>query len=249
MLRPTLLLLLATLPLRTGNQRPATSAQPDTLRPGSPALLLERVRPYDLERELHLTRGDTTGPFGRQGERLVVDTTHGDASLLHVLTFDTPAALTIDSSWVDPATLAPRRLVSRNRFRTVVLEFGASTVRSTTTPASGAATVADHPLPSPVFEWNMLPVVLAALDLHDGDRFVLPIFSDRAGAVVWYTVAVSADSLERSSGFQAPMWRLDATPDSGAPSARWWVSRRHHFLDQVRLSEPGATMLYRRAGL
>lgn len=249
MLRPTLLLILATLPLQAGAPRPGAPSEPDTLRPGSTALLLDRIRPYSLERDLQLTRGDTTRPFGRQREQLVVDTTDGTASLLHVITFDTPAALTIDSSWVEPATLAPRRMVSRNRFRTVVLEFGPRTVRSTTTPAGGAATVKDIPLPSSAFEWNMLPVALSALDLHAGDHFVLPVFSDRSGAVVWYTVAVNADSLQRPSGFQAPMWRLEASPDSGAPAANWWVSRRHHFLDQARLTEPGVTMLYTRAGL
>ena len=248
---PSLLLLLALATAAHPAVRPgaALALQPDTLRPGSTALSPSQLRPYTIARRLELTRGDSTRPFGRQSEQLVLDSLDGRAAVLHVLVFDTPFAVTVDSSWVDPATLAPRRMVSRNKNRTLVLEFGAGKVRTTITPADGATTVKEAVLPTDTFEWNMLPVALAALDLHEGDRLVLPSFSDRADRVTWYTVDVSADSLTRPSGRVAPMWRLRATPAGEAPSAEWWVSRRHHVLDQARVAEPGVAMLYARADL
>lgn len=179
---------------------PVPTIRADTLRPGSAALSPSQLRPYTIARCLELTRGDSTRPFGRQSEQLV-------------------------------------------------LEFGAGKVRTTITPADGATTVKEAALPTEAFEWNMLPVALAALDLHEGDRLVLPIFSDRAERMTWYTVDVSADSLTRPSGRVAPMWRLRATPAGEAPSAEWWVSRRHHVLDQARVAEPGVAMLYARADL
>lgn len=249
MLRPTLVLLLVAASLPTERTGTSATNAADTLRPGHAALAPRQVQPYTVERQLELTRGDSTSRFGRQSEQLLSDTIDGQPALLHVLTFDTPAALTVDSSWVDPATLTPRRMVSRNARRTITLEFGPGFVVTTTTPAGGAPAVQRSSLPAPAFEWNMLPVVLAALTLHEADHFVLPVFSDRAGAVVWYSVTVGADSLRRASGAFAPMWRLDATPSTAAPAAEWWVSRRHHFLDQARLAEPGVAILYARAGL
>jgi hypothetical protein len=46
-----------------------------------------------------------------------------------VLTFETPRATTVDSSWLDPATLRPIRMQSSNADRTVALEFDGGRVR------------------------------------------------------------------------------------------------------------------------
>jgi hypothetical protein len=252
MLRPTLVLLAGTIALVPQSGRSPPIGSPwtsDTVRPGSEALALDRLQSYALERQLLLTRDDSTRPFGRQSERLITDTLGGNGALVHVLTFDTPNALTVDSSWIAPGTLQPIRMVSRNRNRTLVLEFAPGRVRATLTPATGSPKVKDYPLATPAFEWNMLPVALSALEFRDGQRFVLPVFSDRAAAIIYYSVEVSADSIPRASGRIAPMWRLRATPGADAPTATWWVSRRHHFLDQAQLSEPGTAILYTRTGL
>ena len=251
----TALLLLAALSISTvtapvsdhpAPQRPRASA-PDTVQAGSPALDPGVLHPYELRRELTMTRGDTVRPFGRQRETLASDTVDGRPVLLHVVTFDTPNALTVDSSWVDPATLSPLRMQSSNKFRVLDLEFGRGTVRATTTPAGGAATTAEHRLAVRPFEWNMLPLALSSLPLRTGYRAELPVFSDRAGRVVWYSVRVAADTfITRASGYRSPMWQLVAKPDSGGPDAQWWVSQRHRFVDQALVSEPGISILYER---
>jgi hypothetical protein len=250
MLRSALLLLAAVgaaAGSRPASQRPG-GASSDTVQAGSPALDPGVLHPYALNRELTLTRGDTVRPFGRQSERLTTDTLDGRTVLLHVITFDTPNALTIDSSWVDPATLSPIRMQSSNKNRVVELEFAKGTVRATTRPAAGAPSTTEHRLGVRAFEWNMLPLALSSLPLRPGYRAELPVFSDRAGRVVWYSVRVAADTfLTRASGYRAPMWQLVATPDSGGSSAHWWVSQRHRFVDQALVSEPGISILYARS--
>jgi hypothetical protein len=42
------------------------------------------------------------------------------------------------------------------------------------------------------------------------------------------------------------MWEVLATADAPAPSARFWVSQRHRFVDQVRVWEPGVAIMYDR---
>ena len=253
MLRTTLLLLTALgiatatapMPDPPAPQRPRTAT--DTVQAGSPALDPGVLHPYELHRELTMTRGDSVRPFGRQSEVLTEDTVAGRPVLLHVVTFDTPNALTVDSSWVDPATLSPIRMQSSNKFRVVDLEFSAAAVRTTTTPADSAPTTSEHPLAVRPFEWNMLPLALSSLPLRAGYTARLPVFSDRAGQVVWYSVRVAADTfLTRTSGYRSPMWQLIARADSGGPDAQWWVSQRHHFVDQALVSEPGVAMLYAR---
>jgi hypothetical protein len=255
MLRTALLLLTALGVATAASPMPDTPQAPrsstptpfDTVQAGSPALDPAVLHPYELERKLTMTRGDTVRPFGTQRETLASDTLGGRPVLLHVVTFDTPNALTVDSSWVDPVTLSPIRMQSSNKFRVLDLEFSGRTVRATTTPASGAASTAEHRLDVRPFEWNMLPLALSSLPLRAGYRAELPVFSDRAGRVVWYTVRVAADTfLTRPSGYHSPMWRLVAHPDSGGPDAEWWVSQRHRFVDQARVSEPGVAILYAR---
>lgn len=219
----------------------------DTVQAGSPVLDPGVLHPYELHRELTMTRGDTVQPFGRQSETLSSDTLDGRPVLLHVVTFDTPRALTLDSSWVDPATLSPIRMRSSNKFRVIDLQFGQGTVRATTTPTDSAATTAEHRLEVRPFEWNMLPLALSSLPLRSGYRAELPVFSDRAGRVVWYDVRVAADTfITRASGYRSPMWQLVATADSGGQDVQWWVSQRHRFVDQALVSEPGIAMLYAR---
>jgi hypothetical protein len=41
-------------------------------------------------------------------------------------------------------------------------------------------------------------------------------------------------------------WEVLATPDSAAPSARFWVSQRHRFVDRALVWEPGVSILYAR---
>jgi hypothetical protein len=257
MLRPALLLLTALgiatvtapMPDTPAPQEPRAPAT-DTVQAGSPVLDPGVLKPYELRRELTMTRGDSVRPFGRQREVLTADTVDGRAVLLHVLTFDTPNALTVDSSWVDPATLSPIRMQSSNRFRVVDLEFGAGTVRAITTPTDSTPTTSEHPLAVRAFEWNMLPLALSSLPLRPGYTARIPVFSDRAGQVVWYSLRVAADTfLTRTSGYRSPMWQLVARADSGGPDAQWWVSQRHHFVDQALVSEPGVSILYARAGL
>ena len=153
----------------------------------------------------------------------------------------------MDSTWLDPATLRPIRMQSSNAARTVDLEFDGDRVRGTTTPSAGAPKTGDHRLGIRPFEWNMFGLALSALPLRPGFRAAMPVYTDRLERVVWYRVEVVRETmLVRSNGHRAPMWEVLATADSAAPSARFWVSQRHRFVDQVHVWEPGVAIMYDR---
>jgi hypothetical protein len=219
----------------------------DTVQAGDAVVDAARLKPFSLSRRLTMTRGDTVKPFGRQSEQLTRDTLGGRPVLLDVLTFDTPNAITVDSSWIDARSLRPLRMRSSNSSRVVSLEFDGRRVRGGTTPQSGTRTTLDQQLGARPFEWNMFGLAVSALPLEVGYRATMPVYTDRFGRVVWYTVEVVRDtSLVRASGYRAPMWEVVATGDSAAPSARFWVSQRHRFVDQVLVWEPGVSILYAR---
>jgi len=229
-------------------QRPdPTPVAVDTVQAGDPVLRAGHLRPFALVRQLTMTRGDSVRPFGTQSEELTTATLAGRPVLLDVLTFDTPNAVTVDSSWVEAETLQPIRMRSSNESRVVTLEFDGRRVRGRTVPSTGQPTILDRELEVQPFEWNMFGLAVSALPLRPGYRAAMPVYLDRYGRVVWYHVEVVKDtSLVRRSGFEAPMWEVLATPDSAAHSARFWVSRRHRLVDRVLVWEPGISILYAR---
>jgi hypothetical protein len=243
------LALAASVPLHRSPQRPTShsAAQLDTIQAGDPRVEAARLRPFAIERRLTLTRGDTVRPFGRQMESLAALTLDGRPVLLGVVTFETPRATTVDSSWLDATTLRPIRMQSSNAARTIDLQFDRDRVRSATTPRTGAPTTTDQQLGVRPFEWNMFGLALSALPLQPGFRAAMPVYMDRFGRVVWYRVEVVRDTLlVRSTGRRSPMWEVLATGDSAGMSARFWVSQRHRFVDQVRVWEPGMAIMYDR---
>lgn len=229
-------------------QRPAAGlAATDTVQAGDSVLDPSVLHPYALHRTLTLTRGDTVRPFGRQSEQLVRVGLSGREVLLDVLTFETPNATTVDSSWFDPHALQPIRMRSSNAARSVALDFEGDRVHGATTPATGETARLDRQLGVRPFEWNMFGLAISALPLRPGYRATMPVYVDRFQRVVWYGIQVVGDtSIIRASGYHAPMWEVLATPDSAAPSARFWVSQRHRFVDQVLVCEPGVSILYAR---
>jgi hypothetical protein len=129
----------------------------------------------------------------------------------------------------------------------VALEFDGQRVHGGTTSSTGEPTVLDQRLEVRPFEWNMFGLAVSALPLITGYRTTMPVFMDRFGRVIWYAVEVVRDtSLVRSDGRHAPMWEVVATGDSAVPSARFWVSQRHRFVDRVLVWEPGVSILYAR---
>lgn len=167
--------------------------------------------------------------------------------LLDVLTFETPNATPVDSSWIDARTLRPLRMRSSNAARVVALDFDGQRIRGGTTPSTGAPTTLDQRLAVRPFEWNMFGLAVSALPLRRGRRATMPVYMDRFGRVIWYAVEVVRDTtLVRANGRQAPMWEVLSTGHSAVPSACFWVSQRHRFVDRVLVWEPGVSIMYAR---
>lgn len=220
----------------------------DTIQAGDRRIDPARLTPFAIERRLTLTKGDSSQPFGTQAESFAPAELNGHPALLGVLVFTTPRATTVDSSWLNPATLQPIRMVSTNSARIVSLSFEGDRIHNATTPATGAGSVSEQQAGVRPFEWNSFGLALSALPLRKGFRAIMPVYMDRYDRVIWYRVEVLDETaLVRSTGYHSPMWEVLATPDSAAPTARYWVSRHHRFVDQVRVSEPGVAIMYQRA--
>ena len=219
----------------------------ETLTAGTKTISARYLTDFTVVRQLTLTRGDSSSPFGTQTETLTASRLEGRPALLDVLVFDTPRARTVDSSWVDPETLKPFRFQSHNATRTVRLDFAADRVHGQTTSADSAPTFLDRRLGVAPFEWNVLALAVSALPLEQGYCARLPVYTDRLNRVSWYEVRVVGDTtiVRKSRGPEA-VWEVVAQPDSAAPQARYWISRKHRVVSRVLVSEPGVSILYAR---
>ena len=219
----------------------------DSVPAGSSTVSSKYLGNFTLVRRLTLTRGDSVTPFGTQSETLTSGRLGGRPTLLDVLVFDTPRGKTVDSSWIDRETLKPLRFKSDNAARSITLDFSANRVRGQTTPADSAPVITAQALDVPPFEWNVMALAVSALPLELGYCASLPVYSDRSGRVSWYTVRVVSDTaIQRKSRGPESVWEVVARPDSAAPEARYWISRRHRVVSRVLVSEPGISIMYAR---
>ncbi len=219
----------------------------DTVTAGARTVSSRYLSDFTVVRQLTLTRGDSSRPFGTQTETLTSGRLNGRPTLLDVLIFDTPRARTVDSSWIDPETLKPLRFQSHNAARTVRIDFAADRVRGQTTPADSAPTTFDRKLGVAPFEWNVLSLAVSALPLREGYCANLPVYTDRFDQVSWYEVHVVGDTtIERKTRGPEPVWEVVARAGTPAPEARYWISRRHRVVSRVLVSEPGISILYAR---
>jgi hypothetical protein len=219
----------------------------DTIQAGDAPISPKYLQSFTVVRHLRLTRGDSVMPFGTQTETLTSGRLNGRPTLLDILVFDTPRGKTVDSSWVDDRNLRPLRFQSSNAARAVTLDFEEERVRGRTVPSTGAPTDVDQQLGVRPFEWNMLGLAIGALPLRAGYCAALPVYSDRFGRVSWYTVKVVGDTtVPRKTRAAEPVWEVVATSETPAPSARYWVSRRHRVVSRVLVWEPGISVMYAR---
>jgi hypothetical protein len=231
---------------------PATDTGPgpaacDSVPAGTRTVSPQQLRDFTVVRQLTLTRGDSTSPFGTQTETLTSGKLDRRATLLDVLVFDTPRGRTVDSSWIDSETLKSLRLKSDNAARSVTLDFRNGRVQGRTVPADSAPVVTDRRLEVSPFEWNVMALAVSALPLSDGYCASLPVYSDRSGRVSWYQVQVVGDTtIERKSRGPEPVWEVVARADSAAPQVRYWISRHHRVVSRVLVSEPGISIMYAR---
>jgi hypothetical protein len=219
----------------------------DTVQAGDATISLRHLQSFTVTRHLILTRGHSVMPFGTQTETLTSSRLNGRPTLLDVLVFDTPRGKTVDSSWVDGRTFQPLRFQSNNAARAITLDFEGKRLRGRTVPSTGAPTEVDQHLVVRPFEWNILGLAIGGLPLRTGYCAQLPVYSDRFGKVIWYTVEVLRDTtVARKSRPAEAVWEVVARGEEPAPSARYWVSRHHRVVSRVLVWEPGISIMYAR---
>ena len=227
-------------------QRPGgPAAVRDTVQAGDAVVDAARLKPFALLRELTLTRGTRSSRSAASPSSLRA--THWTAAvLLDVLTFETPNATTVDSSWIDARTLRPLRMRSSNAARVVSLEFEGQRVRGdhaqlrcahAAGPAPrGPALRVEHVRPRAVGPAPRGRVPGDDAGLHGPLRARRLVRGRGRAGHQHHTGERASRSDVGGSG----------PGDSVAPSARFWVSQRHRFVDQVLVWEPGVSIMYQR---
>ena len=141
-----------------------------------------------MTRELHFTSHD------------------GQPAVLLVSTFPTPNGTILDSALAIRATLAPVWQHSHQPTKMLMLNFSASGVTGTITPADSAPRVVHSELGARVFDATWLGVLIPALPLAKGYTSLLPGYTVETGKIEFDTVAVTGASTLPVAGQPRPVW-------------------------------------------
>ncbi len=168
--------------------------------------------------DLAMIRDGVRRPIGRYAVSVAPA---GDGTLLVVQRTEAMGAATIDSAWVDRATLGPRRLVSRGPRGVTALDFGPARVTGYTADQQGARQEVNVPVEAPVFSASLAPWLTRALPLALGYEATARAYGDGLGLVEVRYRVVARESLVLSDGATRDAWRVETTV--GPVRAVMWI--------------------------
>lgn len=184
-----------------------------------------------------ITRSGQDSASGTRTVVLQVVRSAADGPLLEVeQRFPAGGGEIVDTAVAELRTLRAVAHRSHQPSRTMRFEFDATDARGTVTvlrPAGDSVTAVRQPLGGPIFDSNVIDLVVAALPLREGFTTELPFFIYERGGRVAMPVAVR----ERATVTFAPLGARDVWIVSvgvpGAP-ATVWVDTKTHSVVRIR---------------
>jgi len=198
------------------------------VRPGSPLLRLDRLRPYTQTLQMHVTDTDgteragvsmrfnfslETDEHGHDFWRFRSDIGSGENAMFYVLEFD-------------PVTGAALRQHQKDPLGEIVATFDGNTLRGT----KAAPATQDHPDPRPepfelalptlIFQFSAVPSLVATMDLAAGQRIALPSIDFHKLEVGWVTLDFHDREPLETPGGLIETWTYDMYQLGGTFSER-----------------------------
>ena len=145
--------------------------------------------------------------------------------MLCTQTFDFQGQTSVDSAFFQHSTLIPRWHRSHNPKRIMKLDFQGRTVKGSYHPTGQPVEAINQLMEEPVFDSNILDLVIAALPLKQGYTAKVPFYVYEEGGLVWHNVTVEGeDVLRLSSGHTATCWKvLTANPKR---EITFWIEKK-----------------------
>jgi hypothetical protein len=174
-----------------------------------------------------MVRNGQEQEMGTLEDQLVIASDSGKPALIRVQNTATPAGLMVDTAVADAGSLKPKWHSSHARHRALRLQFGLGEVKGDYQEKEGPSTPIAQRVPEPIFDSNMLDVLISALPLDEKYAGRLPLYLYEAGGPLNADVAVAGS--EKVAGSDA--WVTNVT--LGGRTARYYVGKDDHRIVQI----------------
>lgn len=169
-------------------------ATPDTVLPGDRRVDARRIRASADSIAWTLERDGQQRPFGAATDVISRTTRDGAPVLLRVTRVARGPMILIDSTWSDPATLAPIAHRSTQPQRSLVVDWRGRSLSARIERSGGMPLVRDTTWQVPTFDSSNWELIIRALDLRAGARWTFPVY-DVDGLLQWYSASVKEETV------------------------------------------------------
>jgi hypothetical protein len=221
---------------------PASAAEAVEIRPGHAAIRGSAITPGTRTMRLVLVRNGVEQQIGTMTDQIVETTVGGKPAFRRVktVTSPTPGVANSDTTvWLRDG-FAPVSYRGGSATRTTVLDFAGATVTGTVTVA-GTAQPVNLTADVPVFDSNVLDVLMRALPLAEGYAVKVPIYLHEAGGRTWITARVTDLIQADVDGARRDVWVVRADP-MNRPIVQWITRDTRELLGTVVQVQPGVEL-------
>ena len=216
-------ILLLAVALTAGASLPAYAAQ-DTLRlaPGNAAIKSARIT---AGTDTFTINNYRDGKVWRSATLVRVVgrvTDNGRNTLRQSQTYQTPDGITVDTTWIDAATLAPIRYYADIYGEKQTFAFDGVNVKGTVVPKDSASRDASLTAAAPFFNAVAMDLVHQAVPLDSGAVLRFPVYNPPRGAIDVVLVNVKREKLPLKQGGEIEAVRLSFNGRS-----HLWVDARN----------------------
>lgn len=220
---------------------PATGQAPLEVRPGAVAVDGGLIQPGTWQVRYVRIAGGREQDLGVMHHELDVIRKDGELLLRSVQTMRSARGSGVDTAIVVRGSLHPRIHRSHHGGSTLSLDFADGWVSGRATKAGEDVVDRRHALEAPVFDANILEIVLGALPLANGLHVRIPTYVFEKQGTAWFEARVAGVENVTIDGVAAPAWAVAVTFDQG--SGTFYIDRAsRQFVKGVIRSSDGAEL-------
>jgi hypothetical protein len=170
-------------------------------------------------------QGGQEQQLGTVTQELTATTVNGKPALRSVETINAPmmGGTAVDSSVVLRDGFAPVSHRSVNAQRTLSLDFSGNRVTGSITPKGGTAQAINFTGDAPLFDANVVGLLLRAAPLAEGYAVTIPAYIHEAGGKTSITARVTGSEQVDVGGKKVDAWVVEMNP--GGRQVKQWVTK------------------------
>jgi hypothetical protein len=208
-------------------------AQQGPLAPGSPLLRADRIRMSTDSFRIESYRADTLW----RSATLIRQVSRTRDTIVFAQTYRTNEGTTVDTSWVDARSLAPRRYFAEVYGEVQQFRFEGMEANGTVVPKDSASRPVAVKSQVPFFNAVAVDLIYSALPLAPGFTVDVPMYNPPRALMTIKLHVVGEDKLLKRDGGTVDAWLLDY--QLGPITQKLWLDRKTGGFLRISASQAG----------